>query len=32
MSKNEEDIVTIESQSNFLTVHETKFKVSTFAH
>ncbi|KAL8122971.1 hypothetical protein AgCh_011088 [Apium graveolens] len=27
MSKNEEDIVTIESQSNFLTVHETKFKV-----
>ncbi|KAL1814426.1 hypothetical protein DCAR_0518563 [Daucus carota subsp. sativus] len=27
LAKNEEDIVTIESQSNFLTVHETKFKV-----
>lgn len=29
LAKSEEDIVTIESQLNFLTVHETKFKVST---
>lgn len=28
ISKKEEDIITIEPNSNFLTVHETKFKVS----
>ena len=27
LAKNEEDIITIESRSSFLTVHETKLKV-----
>lgn len=30
MAKKEEDIITIEPNSNFLTVHETKLKVSTY--